>query len=292
MQTDDQSYLIIGGTTKAGTTSVFRYLSAHPDVCASSLKETRFFLDKDYPLPSTNRFNGNNLECYRVFFEHAVGEKIRMEATPDYLYSDQALNIAELLPNAKIVFILRDPIERLVSWYKFAKQRGLLSNAVTFDEYVHMQMNMTVTPSVPVHLRALEQGRYELYLARFRERMPARVLEIAFTELRNNPLEVMCKICEFVGIDWTYYKDFQFAIENESMLVQNQAIERLYWTVHTKISFVVHRSHVLKNLLKIPNRIIKSLISLNRKPAREVYISPNTRALLEEYYSVGKNKDE
>lgn len=68
MQTDDQLYLIIGGTTKAGTTSIFRYLSAHPDVCASSLKETRFFLDKDYPLPSTNRFNGSNLECYRVFF--------------------------------------------------------------------------------------------------------------------------------------------------------------------------------------------------------------------------------
>ena len=43
-------YLIIGGTTKAGTTSLHAYLSDHPQVCASSIKETRFFLDRDYPL--------------------------------------------------------------------------------------------------------------------------------------------------------------------------------------------------------------------------------------------------
>lgn len=47
---------IIGGGSKAGTTSVFNYLADHPEICAADAKETRFFLDADYPLPSKLRY--------------------------------------------------------------------------------------------------------------------------------------------------------------------------------------------------------------------------------------------
>ena len=50
-----ESFLIIAGASKAGTTSVFNYLANHPQICASVAKETRFFLDLDYPLPSELR---------------------------------------------------------------------------------------------------------------------------------------------------------------------------------------------------------------------------------------------
>ena len=56
-------YIIIGGTTKAATTSLYFYLADHPNVCASNIKETRFFLDADYPLPVKYRLE-DGLEKY------------------------------------------------------------------------------------------------------------------------------------------------------------------------------------------------------------------------------------
>lgn len=72
MSVADHQYLIIGGTPKAGTTSLYKWLSDHPDVCPSSLKETRFFLDWDYPLSSSAQYNGKNLEQYAVFLNNAT----------------------------------------------------------------------------------------------------------------------------------------------------------------------------------------------------------------------------
>ena len=84
---EEFSYLVIGGVPKAGTTSLFAWLSMHPDVCASSLKETRFFLDASSPLPSAKRFTGENLQEYGRFFRDCPKEftGIRIDTTPDYL---------------------------------------------------------------------------------------------------------------------------------------------------------------------------------------------------------------
>ena len=59
-------FLIIGGASKAGTTSMFSYLAEHPQICASHAKETRFFLDSDYPLSSPWRCAKNGKDAYFV----------------------------------------------------------------------------------------------------------------------------------------------------------------------------------------------------------------------------------
>ena len=68
----DYRYLIIGGTTKAATTSLFIYLADHPSICAATYKETRFFLSSDYPLPSKYRYRedqqGGAVEEYNLLF--------------------------------------------------------------------------------------------------------------------------------------------------------------------------------------------------------------------------------
>src|SRR5438034_3846662 len=82
-------FLILGGTSKAGTTSVYNYLANHPQIC-SLTKETRFFLDPDYPLPSTKRYQRDSPETYLSFFDSGNSQSLenwRFEATPDYLYS-------------------------------------------------------------------------------------------------------------------------------------------------------------------------------------------------------------
>ncbi|BCO09748.1 hypothetical protein GF1_21240 [Desulfolithobacter dissulfuricans] len=287
MSVAEYVYLIIGGAPKAGTSSIYKYLADHPQICPSSLKETRFFLDQEDILPSVERFDGNNLERYGEFFTQCKEDKrIRMEATPDYLYSQQALNIFKLLPLSKLIFIVRDPIERLISWYKYAKQRGLLDNAASFDTYVRMQINLAKSPLTPVHLRALDQGRYDYYLSIFCQNMNKRVLVIQFNELRDNPSSVMEKICDFSGIDSNYYNNYRFTVENESVAVRNQLIERLYLSVRRKIEFYAHNNRTLKACSRVPNRIIKKMLSINKQHADDVYIDPDTKDLLMKYYDI------
>src|SRR5436190_17620105 len=106
---DISKYLIIGGSTKCGTTSVFKYFEYHPEVCPASMKETRYFWTNAYPLP--HRLHKNQ-EAFRFsnFFDNCNHPGIRVEATPDYLYStDAAKKIRGELPEVKMVFILRDP---------------------------------------------------------------------------------------------------------------------------------------------------------------------------------------
>src|SRR6185503_15252511 len=103
--------LIIGGVHKAGTTSVFTYLSQHPDVCASSVKEIGFFMPLKYgeQLPS--------LQEYAQYFSNCVSSKrYLLEASPSYIYGKEVIAERikkELGVSIKLIFILRNPADRL-----------------------------------------------------------------------------------------------------------------------------------------------------------------------------------
>src|SRR5687768_10444593 len=94
---------IIGGTDKAGTTSVFTYLSAHPSVCGSVIKETNFF--RDY-------YTGDrevDVANYTSYFGHCAHvAPIVMEASPVYLAggAEVAVRVHALIPQTKLLFIL------------------------------------------------------------------------------------------------------------------------------------------------------------------------------------------
>lgn len=279
---EEQRYLIIGGAPKAGTSSLYKWLADHPNVCASSLKETRFFLDANYPLPHTKQFNGTNQDEYPSFFRHHNNDRLllRVEATPDYLYSKTALCIAELLPYAKIVFILRDPVERMVSWFKYARQRGLIRDDMSFEEYVFKQMDRPVTVETPIHLRALDQCRYEKYLPAFREAFGERCMTVEFDELKNDPLLVMRRISEFSEIEPTFYDSYHFMAKNISRSVRSDWVMWLYNEMRRKLSYSLHDKPMLMNILRTPNRFIKKILSVNIKRSELVKVSTNLEVLI------------
>src|SRR6187399_1055850 len=99
---DPNHYLIIGGSTKCGTTSVFNYFEFHPEVCPCIMKESRFFWSDTYALSSAPRKH-EQVNHFAELFDNCKNNKIRVEATPDYLYSSAtALKIHEQLPNCKL----------------------------------------------------------------------------------------------------------------------------------------------------------------------------------------------
>ena len=109
---------IIAGVNKAGTTSVFQYLNGHPQVCVSRDKETGYFLPYRYGQ------KGEPIEKYTEQFLDHKNEKIIVEATPGYFFGGFPLAIAmhdTVQQDCKVLIILREPVSRLVSFYRAKK---------------------------------------------------------------------------------------------------------------------------------------------------------------------------
>ncbi len=131
-------HFLVPGFSKCGTTSLFKYFEFHPEICACRMKESRFFLDAAYLMQAAGRDHGD--QEYGSLFNGCPEKSTGLEATPDYLYSENAARrIKNELEDVRMVFILRDPIDRLISWYRFAKMNGLISKEQSIDEYVSVQ---------------------------------------------------------------------------------------------------------------------------------------------------------
>ena len=106
--------LFIIGATKGGTTSLHNYLKEHPQVFMSEPKEPGFFLG-----PIISRFK--TLEEYLALFEGSQQALIRGESSTGYTHYPYRIGVArriyEFNPKAKIIYIIRDPIERTISHY-------------------------------------------------------------------------------------------------------------------------------------------------------------------------------
>ena len=291
----DYKYLIVGGTTKAATTSLFSYLADHPAICAASFKETRFFLDADYPLPSKFRFKGD-VEEYNQLFTGCEENQIRLESTPDYLYCSSALErIAVFLPNAKLVFSLREPISRLVSWYRFAIQIGKLSKSLSFDDFAadllsetekDTSINETDYSGLPQFMQALHQGCYSGYLKRYFDRMSeSRIHTLFFEELAENPLNVLVDICKFAGIEPDFYSDYTFKVTNRTETMRNSDLHNRYRAIRYQVRKWTHNKPIIHKPLRAIRKTIEPLyLSLNTRTGEAVSISDKTYSNLVDYF--------
>lgn len=104
------------GTQKGGTTTLHRLLQMHPEIYLPKCKEIHYF-DKYY--------TSNTKKWYSSYFKEAKEEQKAGEITPIYMYLPEVPErIYKLLPNIKILILLRDPVERTLSHIFHAKKRG------------------------------------------------------------------------------------------------------------------------------------------------------------------------
>ncbi len=285
-RTDDHHYLFIAGTTKAATTSLFAYLAAHPDVCGANIKETRFFLDEDYPLPASYRFQ-DGLDNYERFFNHCSQRRLRLEATPDYLYSPgtpQRLHDSGL--DTRLVFSLREPVSRLKSWFRFARQMGAIPQSLTFEDFV-LGQSRAQDANTPQYFRALEQGRYSVYLDSYLKVFdPGRIHIVFYEQLLNDPRRVVHDICEFAGLDPDFYRDYRFDTFNKTQNVRSPALDRLYRSARFALRRKVHNRPALSgSLRRVHHAILQPLLSrINVQPPDALMMSPEVGSFLATYY--------
>lgn len=122
------------GAAKSGTTSLYDYLCQHPDAFMSPVKEPRYFAYAENPPAmdgpgdeASNREAGAvySLDAYRDLFAEATTESVVGEASPVYLYDPDAPRlIHEHCPDATLLALLRDPIERAYSHFLHLVRSG------------------------------------------------------------------------------------------------------------------------------------------------------------------------
>jgi hypothetical protein len=288
----EHRFLIIGGTSKAGTTSVFTYLSEHPEICAATIKETRFFLDLEYPLPSQMRCQKDGANAYLSFFDlGGGGEAWKLEATPDYLYGRATPRlIRETLPHVQLIFILRDPVRRLLSFYQFGRQLNEIPQTMTFDEYIELQSNHSASNHENGHRHpvfyALEHGRYSNYLQEFVELFDRSAIHIAFhEELRQNPHAFMTGICRWAGINEAFYRGYSFRVKNAGFTPRSSRLHRAYFNTRAKSRQLLSDHPLVRTALRnIGRKVNRAYRKLNSTRREEVRMSPATEDFICAYY--------
>ena len=283
---NDPNYVFIGGTTKAGTTSLFEYLSAHPDICGSSVKETGFFLDKQYPFPHHRMFHYlDGFEKFFNFFEFCKECKIWLEATPTYLYSPGTPSIINRALNKKIkwIFILREPVSRLVSCYWFGQQIGDVPINVDFREYVDNQFRYGMWAGS----RCLETGRYSLYLEKFLDFFPREnIAIISYSVFANDPSGVVRGLCDFIGISSSFYNYYKFKSYNPTRKVRRFRVHNWYLYLGKKFSHrrFSKRPYLRRAIITLSEYLTPIYFRLNSNPVDQIDIPEDLQNKLEDYY--------
>lgn len=218
--------LFIVGAPKCGTTSIYEYLSQHPDVFMSPIKEPQFYnTDKKY--------NRDSQENYYKLFVEANSEKYLGEASPMYLYSKAASeNIKALHSNAKIIIMLRRPADIVYSMYHQNLKNGV-ETAKSFQRALDLEEVRKKGELIPNNYQDVERlyyseyPKYEQHIRRYINTFGEENVFIKlFDELNENTEKVVSEICNFLDINPDF--KYQNVIYNKAKQNRLNWLHRLY----------------------------------------------------------------
>lgn len=203
--------LLILGAAKSGTSSLYRYLSEHPDIFMSPFKEPTFFVwaDRDYDIqgPGVERVGRgmiDDLHSYLELFSNSRNERIRGEASTGYLHTPGvAERIRHYVPEAKLMAILRNPVDRAYSAFLHARRNGF-EPISDFEQAVEAEpervknrwIGLTLYTTVGMYAEQLER-----YLAVF----PSEQIRVyLYEDLVRDPIPLTQDAFRFLEVDDTF----------------------------------------------------------------------------------------
>ncbi|MEJ7640094.1 MAG: sulfotransferase [Singulisphaera sp.] len=203
---------IILGAAKAGTTALYHYLGQHPQVCMSRTKETNFLALMDDPLDFRGpgdrdyiaRFSVTTLDGYREQFRGCEAKPAIGEASPLYLYSPKAPRlIGEFVPDAKLIAILRNPVDRAYSAFLHLVRDGR-ETVLDFGEALRREDERVRDGWEHIwHYRRM--GCYFAQLDRYRQIFdPARITVCLHHDFKTKPIVVLRDLFRFLGVDESF----------------------------------------------------------------------------------------
>ena len=266
--------LIIGGVHKSGTTSLYKYLMDHPKICGSKKKEIHHFTPLRYGLEI------NSTKNYNSYFTHCdLNVKYLLEASPSYLYGTDkiASRLRSDLDKPKLIFILRNPTSRFISYYKHCEGKFLIPKNTTFSEFFDRNRhNLKQKDSDDPFYRGLREGVYIDFLPYWINEFRNDVSIVFLDDLISNPKHVLKSLTEWLNIDTGYYDDYIFEVENRTV--------RRRFRYLTFIARYFNRKfeHYLRSNKSFKKKLKKIFFLLNSDP--ELPLDESTIKEVNEFY--------
>jgi hypothetical protein len=190
---------VVIGAQKGGTTTLFEHLRQHPRLCLPADKEAPFFNRPELYSQGVDHL-------FTTYFPQPLpADRLLGTVTPQYMcIAGCAQRIADAFPRARLVAILRDPVERAYSHYRMAVRRG--QDTRTFDAAV---AEMLAGPDALAAARASTRlgetyvawSEYGRMLAAYLERFDREQLLVTYTsDLEADPAAVLRAIDEFLDV--------------------------------------------------------------------------------------------
>lgn len=281
----------IVGAARSGTSSLDRYLSQHPEIYITPKKETHFFAHDLFPSrftgPGDERLNQlliRNEEQYAQLFAGVAGEKAIGETSAFYLcFPHTAERIVQAVPEAKIIMILREPVDRAYSAYMLLVRDG--RETLGFEEGLSREAERKRQGFEPIWWYT-ELSLYYKQVRRYLEIFgKERVKVLLYTELFANLGQALQDIFAFLKV-------------KEDVVIDTSVRYNVSGAPKSR-RFYTPLNHFISNPSPLEKRI-KSLIPLHLRRSwaskaismltRPVPLNPDIHAQLKKYFAedVGK----
>jgi len=226
------NFLVIGAV-RSGSTALASYLRKHPDVFMAERKEVEFF-DVNFD---------KGVEWYGQWFEDAGGAIAIGEASPSYMYDEEApARIAEVVPSARLIAILRNPVDRAYSHYWRVRSRG--REPLGFAEAIAAEPARLASGDPSIRRRAsyLDRGRYAAQLERVCVQVPRdHVRVIILEELTAEPEPIYEDLCRFLEIDPAFRPANLGQPAGRHKSYRSKAVIRLHRRVPVRVERAIRR---------------------------------------------------
>lgn len=195
-------FLIIGGM-KCATSTLHEQLARQPGILMSELKEPNFFSnDEQYT---------KGIEWYLSHFQTANANDLCGESSTHYTklptYPNTIERIYQHLPEVKLIYVMRHPIDRLISQY--------------IHEWTQRVISVEINQAITQHPELIEYSRYSMQLKPYLEKFgQEKIIPVFFERLLNYQQEELERICRFIGYQGK-------PIWNNELDAQNISSERM-----------------------------------------------------------------
>ena len=263
----------IVGAPKAGTTSLYHYLKEHPEIEMSSQKEPDYF--SDIPLQEQGMYYGKNrintLDKYESLFAQKEGV-IYGEGSVSYLfYENVAEDIKKYNPNAKIIIMLRNPIDRAFSHYLMDYRLGLVSDS--FEDIINKKSKYK-----NVHLfyqQYVEVSEYAMQIQRYCNVFSTdNLLLIDYEDFKGDVAGTVDLVYDFLKVSTEFAADVNTK-HNTFTMPKNKGIRFIY-------SFVFLRK-ILTFIF--PISLVENIKGLLFKVDKKPKLLEETRNQLKQFFS-------
>ncbi len=260
---------LVCGAGKAGTTTLWQVLRGHPEVFMPARKEPNFFISASYPRSTYHR----GITWYESLFADASGKKAVGESSQAYFFDPESPRLIHRhVPDARLLFSLRDPVERMYSHYWQERKRG-----ETLPPFAEL-----VATRLPPFDRLVRTSRYATHLARYLDLfLRKQILCLRYEERRDDTDKALRRTCEFLGIAPDGLGDVHGRRYNPAARPRSDAVERV---LRSRGLLRVARAFVPGRFVAGGHGLLQRLKGLNRLPFTPPPMPQETRArLLEEF---------